>query len=629
MKVIILFVLLFATPILAICQATWTNKNVEVAVMKNTTVSIRGSLVCASTFLTTDFRNTGRIEITQDLTAQGTNEVFLDNIKDAGKVIFNGSTAQRITGTGKLTFENLEIKKPAGSLVLERDIKVSDSLIMTKGNIFLNGKHIELTKLALPNLHFESETSKIEDSLGGYISIRSQKNSLTLSDNILGLRLDAPSLSLGIEVRRYHYYDTSVSSNSIRRVYEVATVPNDKINTISMSYFETELRSISESELTLFTRLESQLWEKDASAVINAQANNATSSQLIKSGKLLITLSTKSCAATTLGFVKGVIDKCQFDSLVIAPSIYYKLYQWSNGATAPAITVKQSNTYKLLATDAKGCIATDSVIVKFNTLPVADFRPSVACGSKEVMFFNLSKSPSRLSYLWDLGANNQSVETSPTYVYDSLIVYKVSLIAIDTLGCSDTLIKNVDVKQSLIPLKAEFLFASKVFAQDTIKFVHLTQPEPRAFEWSFGDGSAVDSSYSPNHIFETLGIFTIRLSAANNGCSDVLVKTIEVLKNDKLRDQVISADKDLFIALDADVFPSPANKQIFINLKSSDKKFPVLMNVYNSKGQEIWKENSGHVGSTELSVENWSEGIYMVSILQNEKALLKKFLVRR
>ncbi len=620
------FLMLMAT--LAYSQVTWINNNVEVTVLKNTSLHIEGSLVCNSTFGKSDFFNTGSIEVTENLVANSPSGCLAVDGSNQGKIIFNGKQNQKITGNEPITFKNLEIKKQGGKVILEKDILITDSLMMSRGNLFLNSHHITLKPSFSSQLYFENENSKVEDTLAGYISTKIVKNNITTADNILGLKIDAPSLSQGIEVSRYHYKDTTVAAGSIDRVYVVTTIPQEKINILSFTYFDTELNSIAENNLNLFTRINNSAWEKDTNTTINTQTNTIISPiSRTLTGKLWITLSSKNCEALALNFTNGIIQKCQFDSLVISPSTAYQRYQWSNGINSPSITVKKSDVYTLLATDGKGCIALDSVKVKFNSLPLSDFRASVACGAKDVAFYNQSQSLSPLTYQWDLGDKTQSSQTSPLHLYDSLISYKVVLKATDEFGCSDTTSKMIDVASSQVLMKAQFLFASKIFAQDSVKFIQLTQPEPRAFDWSFGDGSQVDSTYSPNHVFNTPGIYTIRLSASNNGCTDVLVKTIEVLKNEKLRNETSDVFSNLFVPLEAFIFPSLENKQISIQLKSFDKNTPVSIYAYNALGQTMYQDNLPNEALAHIAVENWTDGTYIIGLVQNEQTLYKKILV--
>ncbi|MBO9658191.1 MAG: gliding motility-associated C-terminal domain-containing protein, partial [Chitinophagaceae bacterium] len=55
---------------------------------------------------------------------------------------------------------------------------------------------------------------------------------------------------------------------------------------------------------------------------------------------------------------------CSYGSLVILPQYVYLSYHWSNGASGQTISVTRPGEYWLNVTDAKGCIGTDSILVK-------------------------------------------------------------------------------------------------------------------------------------------------------------------------------------------------------------------------------------------------------------------------
>ena len=65
----------------------------------------------------------------------------------------------------------------------------------------------------------------------------------------------------------------------------------------------------------------------------------------------------------------------------------------------------------------------------------------------------------------------------------------------------------------------------------TVRFINTTI-NGLTFRWDFGDGSAIDTSFSPSHTFTTAGTFTVSLSAANsNACyvtNDTMTLVIRV-----------------------------------------------------------------------------------------------------
>jgi uncharacterized protein (DUF2141 family) len=81
--------------------------------------------------------SSGTLTLKGDLTNNGTLN------PNSGTVIFSGTNAQRITGSGSVAnFNNLTVNKSLGTLSLEQAITVSGTLTMTAGNIQTDSTHI-------------------------------------------------------------------------------------------------------------------------------------------------------------------------------------------------------------------------------------------------------------------------------------------------------------------------------------------------------------------------------------------------------------------------------------------------------------------------------------------------------
>jgi hypothetical protein len=81
--------------------------------------------------------SSGTLTIAGDLTNNGTIN------PSSGTVTFNGSGAQKITGTGTVAnFNNLVVNKATGTLTLEQPAKVAGTLTMTQGDIITDATNI-------------------------------------------------------------------------------------------------------------------------------------------------------------------------------------------------------------------------------------------------------------------------------------------------------------------------------------------------------------------------------------------------------------------------------------------------------------------------------------------------------
>lgn len=331
-----------ATSIISYSQVVWTNKNVKIMVMPNTTVSINGSMECNSDqFLSAEIENFGQLTLSQNFASNSSVNPF-DKLMN-GKVILVGNESQKITGNKDLSFINLEINKSAGQVLLQTNVAVEDSLIMSQGNIFLNSYHISLPINA--RLFYEKESSRIGDSLGGYIEAEILNDD---KENILGLEFNKTSLSQGIKITRYHFIDTTISTGSVQRVYKITASANDRISNLQFSYFKPELNDLIEQDLSLFYRYdEESRWIKDNTSLVDASQSRVTSTlpHSFPNTTLWITSSIKNCRLQSLGFPLSPINKCQFDTLQLSPKKIFDTYKWSTGSTEPQITVRSTDIY--------------------------------------------------------------------------------------------------------------------------------------------------------------------------------------------------------------------------------------------------------------------------------------------
>jgi gliding motility-associated-like protein len=184
---------------------------------------------------------------------------------------------------------------------------------------------------------------------------------------------------------------------------------------------------------------------------------------------------------------------------------------------------------KLITIDNIGC--TDS-ITKVNTIliskPEAIFRSadSVSCTNKPVRFQNLSTGPV-LTYHWDFGDGQSSLQQNPIHNYAAEGVYNISLAIEDLYGCRDTLIKPlyILIKNPV----AQFSMSDSVSSCPPL-VVNFTNQSQHfiSHEWDFGDGTR-SSLQNPLHFYTYPGTYRAKLTVVSiGGCIDSLIKTIVV-----------------------------------------------------------------------------------------------------
>ena len=111
-------------------------------------------------------------------------------------------------------------------------------------------------------------------------------------------------------------------------------------------------------------------------------------------------------------------------------------YEWSTGSNGLQIVANESGTYTVIASNSCGTdTATVGVYVEnVNAIGAADnYKPLL---EEEVTLYNLSENASFIEWmLWDSTTTSSS---SFTTMFDSIGNYKFRLVAVSSLGCTDT-----------------------------------------------------------------------------------------------------------------------------------------------------------------------------------------------
>ena len=144
-----------------------------------------------------------------------------------------------------------------------------------------------------------------------------------------------------------------------------------------------------------------------------------------------------------------------------------------------------------------------------------------------VKFTNSSTGKNINQYKWDFGDNGASSVKDPSHTYNQKGRYKVSLIAGNSFGCTDTV-----KKESAIVIgtgNADFSFKDSSCPNTAITFTNLSAPQSSALVWSFGDGTSSVAN-NPVKSYTKAGIYKVQLINKYNGCNDTISRQITILE---------------------------------------------------------------------------------------------------
>ncbi len=200
---------------------------------------------------------------------------------------------------------------------------------------------------------------------------------------------------------------------------------------------------------------------------------------------------------------------------------------------------------KFKITDNVGCKDSITKInsVRIYDIPNPDFTSDVYRGCENLMaqFKDLSTSKSQFpmkNWFWMLGDASNSNARNPNHLYLNSGTYNVSLQVTDSIGCSNTVTKMKYIKltkQTTSKFELDSLLnisKNRICYSDSAYFKNLTKGVQLRYYWNFNDGTPIDSSINPIHVFKQIDstkIIKISLIAIDtNECQSPYVGSIEV-----------------------------------------------------------------------------------------------------
>jgi PKD repeat protein/sugar lactone lactonase YvrE len=154
----------------------------------------------------------------------------------------------------------------------------------------------------------------------------------------------------------------------------------------------------------------------------------------------------------------------------------------------------------------------------------ADFSadPSVGIAPLEVTFTNTSSGTLTAS-LWDFGDGFTSTDTNPVHTYNNAGASTVTLTA-SSFGNPDTVIKTNFITV-YAPVSADFSAdPTSGPVPLTVAFTNLATGDFDTCLWDFGDTSTSTLCSPPDHVYQSPGVYTVKLTASGLGGSDAETK---------------------------------------------------------------------------------------------------------
>lgn len=210
-------------------------------------------------------------------------------------------------------------------------------------------------------------------------------------------------------------------------------------------------------------------------------------------------------------------------------------YLWDFGDGNTSASANPTHTYTtsgnftvtLIITNSNSCTKS---LVKTNYIhvipkPTAAFtvNTTVSCSVPFTATFS-NTTTNATSYSWTFGDGGSSTAANPSHTYTTSGNYTVRLIATNSSGCADTLIRTAYISAG--SLHASMSVSPSVACATQSVFFTNTSSTANV-SWIFGDGG-ISNSTNPSHIYSTPGTYTAKVIAINGSCHDTAQQVITV-----------------------------------------------------------------------------------------------------
>ncbi len=192
---------------------------------------------------------------------------------------------------------------------------------------------------------------------------------------------------------------------------------------------------------------------------------------------------------------------------------------------SPIKTYTAAGVYTVILTNNyPACSDTAMKTVVVSPKPIADFSSPDTINCKPPLTVNFQNtSTGAVSWQWNFGDGGTSTIQNPSHTYTNYGDYTVTLIATNSSGCRDTIVKT-----NFIRIRKAVITISGLPAQGCIPFTINPIPNITAldnvtsYNWDFGDGGT-STLQNPSHTYTVLGTYTVRLIITTSlGCTDTL-----------------------------------------------------------------------------------------------------------
>ncbi len=230
------------------------------------------------------------------------------------------------------------------------------------------------------------------------------------------------------------------------------------------------------------------------------------------------TNSPNNCAPVTITFANASTNANDY------------LWDFGNGNVSavenPVATYLTGGSYTVTLTASNGGSSHVSTqVIEIHSIPTSNFSTNVStvCAGQTATFIDNSIPGSGTinQWVWDFGDGNSETNATGTTTNTYLApgTYPVSLITTNSFGCNHDTIITIDV----LPVPVVSFTAtprSSCNVPTAVSFTNQTTSNGSAtYLWDFGNGNTSTAENPPAEDYNSLGNYTVSLTATEQGCS--------------------------------------------------------------------------------------------------------------
>jgi len=168
-------------------------------------------------------------------------------------------------------------------------------------------------------------------------------------------------------------------------------------------------------------------------------------------------------------------------------------------------------------------------------LPVADFNANVTSGYApfSVQFIDLSENAVSWSWDFESDGNIDSTDKNPVHTYTIPGKYTAKLTVSNENGTAsktlEVIVLEAQKEEKVYPVADFSISVTNGYAPLSVQFTDLSK-NTTSKNWDFGDGTT-STDQNPMHIYSTVGIYTVSLTATNENGTASKTATVTVMES--------------------------------------------------------------------------------------------------